>query len=162
MNILLAMTGDAGIRQFDFSCYFLNVTGQTINILMRTIQLVIRVNVVFKLPQGPVIRVMTQLTVRAQVTFMYIIRLMTNTAFTRCRLVCRCQMALLARGNCMQTEKREIGHIVFETHFPAPTMFVMAFFTTLPLLTLVNIVRPMTTQAVRCKFFLVNLTPVTG
>ena len=156
------MTGNTGTWQPDFSCYFLNVTGQTINILMRTIQFVIRVNGVFKLPQRPVIRVMTQLTALAQAAFMHIIRLMTDIAFTGRHFVRRRQVTFFARRYSMQTEQWKIGHIVLETHLPAPTIFVMAFLTALTFLSPVNIICSMTTETLHCKLFLVNFTFMAG
>jgi hypothetical protein len=128
---------------------------------MCTIQLVIRVNVVLELPQRPAIRVMTRFAARTQAVFMHIIRLMTDIAFTRCRFVCRREVALFARRYGMQPEQWKPRHIVFETHL-APAVFVMAFLAAFPNLPAVYIICPMATETFGCKFFLVNLTLMTG
>lgn len=161
MHIIRAMTGNAAGGQLDFSSNFLNVTGQAVNAFMRTIQLVLCLDTVVELPQGPVIRVMTRLAMRPHAALVYIIGLVAGIAVTGCSLVHRSQMTLFARRDCMQAKQRETAHVVFKAYLSGPALLVMAIFAVLPLLAPVDIIRAMTTEAPGCKLLLVNLTFMT-
>ena len=105
---------------------------------------------------------MTQVASRPQTTFVYIIRLVTDIAVTGFHFVRWRQVALFAWRYSMQTKQWKSGHVMLETYFPSPTIFVMTFLTAITFLSPVDIIRAMTAETRDCKLFLINFTFMTG
>ena len=93
---------------------------------------------------------------------MYIIRLVTNAAVTCCRFKFRIQVAFLAGRHGMQADQGKACHVMLETDALTPTIFIMALFTLLSFLSLVDIILSMATETAQRKLFSVSLSPVTG
>ena len=99
---------------------------------------------------------MTDIALRPQTTLMHIIWLVTVIAVTGVDFVCRCQVALFARRNSMQTKQWKAGHVMLETYLPGPAVFVMTFLTVITYLSPVDIIRTMAAGTFDGELFLVN------
>lgn len=154
MNVVLFVTTEAGLGQVDLPIDDVPVAGAAVQPEMGAIKAIIGLTVVVEAPEGPAIRVVTQVAVGAQTAFVNVFGFMAVDTLQKRVFVFRRQVALFARDRRMQSDEREARKVMVEEDFGAPTRFVMTVFTSLPLLTFVNIVLLMASETRRSQLLL--------
>ncbi len=163
VNVVLPVATEARRGQVDLPLHDFPVAGAAIQPEMGAIESIIGLTVVVEAPEGPAIRVVTQLAIGTQTAFVNVLGLMAADAFQDRVSVFPRQMAFFARGRRMQSDERETRKIMVEEDFGAPARLVVTAFALLAFLALVNIVLLMASKTGLSQLLLLWIGPhVTG
>jgi len=162
MYIIAAVTVSTGSRQPDPVCRISVMAGEAIQVCVRPLQREFCQGVVIVIPQPPAIGVMTVFTIRPQLVFVDIIRLVAVVAVAGCSPESGTDMAFLTGNRCMQAHEREVRHVMIEPYPFSPAILAMTISTLFSQLPRMNIVNCMAAIAVRIRFLALKITSVTG
>ena len=101
MNVVLLVAAEARRGQADLPFDDLAVAGAAVQPEMGAIKAIIGLTVVIESPEGPAIRVVTQLAIGAQTALVNVLRLMAADAFQDRVSVLRRQVTFFTRGRRM-------------------------------------------------------------
>ena len=160
MRIITAVTGTAGLIQFDFARYGLAMAALTMYLGVGTVELEIGILIVIEAPYPPTVRIVAGGAFAAEGSLMHIVFLVAGIAGVGIHLVATGQMALLTGYRSMETDKRKTGQIMIEDYALIPFLFIMATCTTFTFFTLMDVICLMTGEASIAFLFLVQITPM--
>jgi hypothetical protein len=132
------------------------VAGGAIEAAVRACQRVPRLRIVIKAPPRPAIRIMAKRAIRAETTLMVLVA-MAGGAVQRRALECGRAMAFLARHDGVPTDQWKSRNVVIEGCHAAPIVLAVASLATIPKLTVVPIVLPVTGNAGRAQLVTIEI-----
>jgi hypothetical protein len=153
MNIVFPVTAGTGFPHLDLVFDWFSVTGETFQRLMGAVKPELGLRVVVILPEVPAVRVVAIGTVIAKMLFVRIILFVTVNAVAGGILEGRSAMTAFAGRDRMQSDQRETGQVMLETHICPPAALVVTTFTILSLLSPMSVVQAMTAVTVERQLF---------
>jgi len=153
MNIVILVTACAIFPQADLVFDRVTMTGETFQCFMGSIEPELGLRIVVVLPEVPAVRVVAIGTVVSKALLMHIILFVAVAAVASGVLEVCPEVTTFTGRNRMQTDQRETGQVVFESHVNPPAALVVTVVALLSLLPLVRVVKLMAAETVQRQLF---------